>query len=25
VTAFHRGDERELPAYELTRSPSNTV
>jgi predicted GNAT superfamily acetyltransferase len=23
VTAFHRGDERELPAYELTRSPSN--
>jgi chorismate synthase len=23
VTAFHRGDERELPAYELTRSSSN--
>ena len=23
VTAFHRGDERELPAYELTRSPSH--
>lgn len=23
VTTFHRGDERELPAYELTRSSSN--
>ena len=22
VTAFHRATERELPAYELTRSPS---